>query len=116
MVVLLIIFISIFVYGIAFGLASKMFYYKVAKPHFRYESDEIVASFFAGLFWPVSLPALLTVRDPRKGARMSRDDRRRNKELAEARHLSELAKIRAVEAVNIEKALEANLKSNPLNV
>lgn len=116
MVTLLIVMVIIFVYGFFWGLSTRMFFNKVAVPHFKHSEDEKPASFFAGMVWPVSLPALLPMKNPNKSERMSRNSRRRHNEIEEARHLAELAKIRFDEANHIEKALQANIKSNPLNV
>lgn len=116
MVTFFIVAVSVFTYGYFWGLTSRMFYHKVAKPHFKYESDEKVGAFLAGMVWPFVLPGILPMKNPNKTKRPSRDVVRRRNEIEEAKHLAELAKIRFDEANNIEKALQANKKQNPLNV
>lgn len=68
------------------------------------ECGHSVGSAIAGLLWPVALP-IAAGKVLSNSERVSRDQKRRTKELAEARHKKELARIEAETTYELEKAL-----------
>lgn len=70
-----------------------------------------VSAFFTGVLFPLSVPLMLGMYGPAHsfgsgGNRISRDEKRRTRELTEAKHKEELAKIQARTTRELERALE----------
>ena len=112
LLIVAIVLVSCVVWGIGTGYTIPQFYNKVAEHHFQYSGDKNIASFWAGLLWPITLPALMFVRDPSKGPRTSRTERKYAREIRDAEHRAALAKILHDEAMGLERAVS----NNPLNI
>ena len=72
------------------------------------ESDHTAAAFFASAFWPLALPVTLgtngmAILGMSHGGK-SRAERRREEEIAEAKHRQALAKIEADTTAQLERA------------
>lgn len=69
------------------------------------ECGHVIGSIISGLVWPVALP-IAAGKVLSNSERVSRDTKRRTKEIAEANHKHELARIEAKTTYELEKALE----------
>lgn len=93
---------GIFGYGLVAGMTFKGF------SHYGNFYDEFGPG-IAAIFWPFALPAgigAVLLGKKISTERISRDDRRRRKELAEANHRKELARIAAEELAINERSLQ----------
>lgn len=121
MVLALIIVSSILTYLYAAGTVSRNFKAVSAKRCHKCSTpdrwgdtncraDHVSAAIFAGLLFPAALPLLLGLYGAggvfATGQGGTRDERRRARELTEANHKEELAKIQARTTRELEKALE----------
>ena len=80
-------------------------FYAAAKTGGMLESPwETPGPFMAGLFWPVAIPFILGTMLCRE-ATGTRAEKRREREIIEAKHKVELAKLRAEETAQLERAL-----------
>ena len=89
-----------------FGKASYRHLENTCTKEYCYDHE--LSSFFIGLFWPIAIPVVLgTVTKMPRLDHTSRDERRRTKELAEAEHQLELARLKAQESVLIDQQLRS---------
>jgi len=115
MTTFLVVVVTVFVYLFIAGLVQKNF-----KPWRvrvcngcngrggRCEGDHAAAAFFAGILWPFALPMSLGIYGTAilgmgHGGK-SRAERRREEEIAEAKHRQQLARIKADETAELERA------------
>lgn len=93
---------SITLYAVVGGVA-----FQVAVRRLRGYDPEFGAT-LAAIFWPIVIPAFIGITMGKKldpGSKTSREKRRRDKEIEEALHEQELAKIRLREAQMTEQAI-----------
>ncbi len=98
----LIVVVSVLMYATVGGVA-----FQVAVRRLRGYDPEFGAT-FAAIFWPIIIPVFLGISLGKKldpGTRTSREERRRDREIKEALHEQELAKIRLREAQLTEEAI-----------
>lgn len=69
------------------------------------ECGHVIGAIIAGLLWPVSMP-IAAGKVMSESDRTPRDAKRRTRELEEARHKKELARIQAETTAALERALE----------
>lgn len=79
-----------------------------------YERRDVVdyefAGFLSGFFWPVVIPVLIGIGLGTKShslSKVSRAERKQAQEIVEAKHQAELAKIRRLEAAELDRQLAA---------
>lgn len=91
--ILLIIVGCVFTYCMLAGM-TRNYVYPIQERRCSYRSDARVYSNLSGIFWPLVLPFFLgqAVANKSSGQRLSRTQRRHQRELAEADHKVELAK------------------------
>lgn len=99
--------LCIFLYSMIAGVSFRAIANATNHPDDPWRSP---GPFFGALAWPVALPLLLGIKGGTlvlgDGERLSRDERRRDKELTEARHKQELARIEAETTRELERALK----------
>lgn len=97
----------IFMYGILSGVTFRVIANATDDPTDPWKTP---GPFFGSLLWPIALPLMLGIYGSTlvlgDGERLSRDERRREKELDEAKHKLEIAKVDAATTRELERALD----------
>lgn len=94
--------------GFAYGTFHKAFEgdHRCKRPGVYCYSDHETPAFFTAVLWPAAVPFVLASRKG-EGKSLSRDEKRRQREIEEARHQKELARIRMEEDALLTHQLQA---------
>lgn len=98
----------VLLYGMMMGVTFRVIANTTLHPEDPWDTP---GPFFGSLLWPLALPTMIGIKGATLvlgdgTARTSRDERRRKKELAEAKHKLHVAQIEAATTRELERALE----------